>query len=205
MDSWMTPKDSPIWCSLNESYAHLDLETKKQAFQLLQEAGIPPTDKIYPWVVETIINRVSMARLEEQLHSVSQGLSGLPDQISQAVEQAVASPVQAIQSNQSTVEGLTFELRKNSVIESSLRQSGWRGIVCSLEAIAQHKMLGLTVGAIALLGMLASGLIVWGVGKGDRQIIQFNRQTIENCYEKFAVDQDGNDWFSCSGIQLPIR
>ena len=151
-----------------------------------------------------MINRVAMDRLGEKIETVEQGLSNLPSQISQAVNDSVSTPVQTIQSNQATVEQLTMELRKNSILESSLRQSGWRGVLCSLEAMGQNKMLGLTVAGIALLGMLGSGLLIWGLGRGDRQIIQFNQQTIQNCYEKFANDPDGNGWFSCDGIQLPI-
>ena len=181
------------------------MTVKQKVFLLLQDSEIPPTNKIFPWVVETMINRVSMERLGEKIETIEQSLSGLPGQIAQAVNQSVSTPVQAIQSNQSTVERLTVELRKNSVIESSLRQSGWRGVLVALEAIAQHKMLGLTVLGISLLSALLAGGVVWSLGGGDRRLIEFNRRAIENCYDKFAVDQDGNGWFSCSGIQLPMR
>ena len=117
----------------------------------------------------------------------------------------MANPVQAIQSNQSAIERLTVELRKHSVIEASLKQSGWREIICSLEAIAHHKMLGLTVGAIAFTSALVTGGIIWKLTEGDRQIIQFNRQSIEECYDKFALDEDRNGWFSCPSIQVPMR
>ena len=152
-----------------------------------------------------MINRVSMEALGDQLGAVQKGITGLPNQISQAVGNAVSSPIQAIQLSQTSIESLTVELRKNSVIESSLRQSGWRGVLCSLEAIAQHKMLGLTVAGISFVSTLVVGGIVWSLGEGDRTVMKFNRQAIQNCYERFAVDQDGNGWFSCSGIQLPIQ
>ena len=151
------------------------------------------------------MNRLAMEALGEKLETVEAGLSDLPQQVSQAVNESVSVPVQSIQSGQATVERLTMELRKNSILESSLRQSGWRGVLCSLEAIGQNKMLGLTVAGIALLGMLGSGFLIWGLGRSDRHLIQFNRQTIQNCYDKFANDPDGNGWFSCDGIQLPIN
>lgn len=199
------PNDSPIWNSLNESYPRLDLETKQKVFEFLQQVSIPPTDSIYPWVVETMVNRVSMGHLERRLEQTQQKLETLPSHLIQAINESVAAPIQAIQSSQSTIDHLTVELRKNSVIESSLRQSGWRGVICALEAIAQHKMLGLTVGAIALSSTVLTGWIIWGLGVGDRQIIQFNRQSIQECYDKFAMDEDRNGWFSCPGIQLPMR
>ncbi len=177
---------------------------KRRVFLLLQESQIPPTDKIFPWIVETMINRVSMEALGDQLEITQQGLFGLSNQISHAVGQAVASPVRSIQSSQTSVENLTVELRKNSVIQASLRQSGWRRVICALEAIPQHKILGLTVVGISLISALLAGAVTWQLSKGDRQTIQFNRQTIQNCYDKFAVDKDGNGWFSCSNIQLPM-
>ncbi len=78
-------------------------------------------------------------------------------------------------------------------------------MLCSLEAIAQHKMLRLTVVGISLVAALVTGEIVWGSGGGDRNMMKFNRPAIENCYEKFATDHDGNGWFSCPGIQLQLR
>ena len=205
MDKWIEPNDSPIWRSLNETHPHLETQIKQSVFQLLQDSQIPPTDKIFPWVIETSINRVVMEQLGEKIETVEQGLSNLPSQISQAVNDSVSTPVQTIQSNQASIERLTTELRKNSVIEASLRHSGWRGVLCSLEAIGQNKMLGLTVAGISLVGILGSGLLVWGLGRSNRQLIQFKRQTIQTCYEKFANDQDGNGWFSCNGFQLPMK
>ena len=152
-----------------------------------------------------MINRLAMEALGEKLETVETSLSDLPQQVSQAVNESVSIPVQSIQSGQATMERLTMELRKNSILEASLRQSGWRGVLCSLEAIAQNKMLGLTVAGIALVGMLGTGLLVWGLGRGEQQLLHFNRQTIQNCYDKFANDPDGNGWFSCDGIQLPIN
>ncbi|MCM1984458.1 hypothetical protein [Lyngbya confervoides] len=152
-----------------------------------------------------MINRVVMERLGDELGTTQEQWQVLPERIKQAVERSLSKPVQAIQSNQTTVEQLTVELRKNSVIQASLKDSGWRGVLCSLEAIAQHQMLGLTVGAISLFSALLAGGVVWSLGWGDRRIVEFNRQAIERCYEKFALDTDGNGWFSCSGIQLPMN
>ncbi|NJN23337.1 MAG: hypothetical protein HC810_01605 [Acaryochloridaceae cyanobacterium RL_2_7] len=63
-------------------------------------------------------------------------MKALPDHLVQSMGRSLSGPVQAIQSNQTSIESLTVELRKNSVIESSLHQSGWRGVGRSLEAIA---------------------------------------------------------------------
>ncbi len=45
-----------------------------------------------------MINRVSMEALGDQLSAFQKGVTGLPNQISQAVGNAVSSPIQAIQS-----------------------------------------------------------------------------------------------------------
>ncbi len=205
MGSWIAPNDSPIWNSLNESHPNLELPIKQRVFVLLQDSNIPPTDKIFPWIVETMINRVTMEGLADKLESTQEGMAVLPGEVSKAVGRSLSDPIGAVQANHAAVEGLTQELRRNSVIEASLKSTGWRGVICALEAMGQHRSLGLTVGAIALLSALVSGVIVWGLGEGDRKIIQFNQQTFENCYAKFATDQDGNGWFSCPGVQLPMR
>ena len=152
-----------------------------------------------------MINRVTMEGLTDKLDSTQEGMTLLPREVSKAVGRSLSDPIGSVQPNHAAVESLTQELRRNSVIEASLKSTGWRGVICALEAIGQHRSLGLTVGAIALLSALISGAVVWTLGEGDRRIIQFNRQTFENCYQKFAVDQDGNGWFSCPGVQIPMR
>ena len=145
MTNWIEPSDSPIWRSLSETHPNLEMTVKQKVFLLLQDSDIPPTNKIFPWMVETMINRVSMeGAWGRSLQRFEKSLSGLPGQIAQAVNQSVSTPVQAIQSNQSTVEQLTVELRKNSMIESSLRQSGWRGGACGFGGESLSTRWGMT-------------------------------------------------------------
>ncbi len=59
---------------------------KQKLFQLLQESGIPATDKIFPWVVETALTRIEIASLQAKLTQTDSNLAIHPEQLKNSLE-----------------------------------------------------------------------------------------------------------------------
>ncbi|QUY40414.1 hypothetical protein [Acaryochloris marina] len=120
------------------------------------------------------------------------------------MEGLLEDSVQEIRSARQDIRGLTQELRASAVLDSSLSQSGWRGIGTTIGAIFRLDNLKIVVAGMISIGFLAGiGIANW-FASGDRDIIHFNRKVIQDCHQNYAADADKNGWYTCPLFQLPM-
>lgn len=179
------------------------MEVKQRAFQLLQESAIPVTDKIFPWVVETALMRVEMEGLRASLKTSEQVNQRIPEQISKTVAELLEEPLEQVRASNNSVSKLSLQLFQSTVLEASLSQSGWLGMMAAAKAIGRHKNLAIVVGVIALISGLIGGKIAWQLGAGNRELLSHNDAVIKQCYKRFLPTKGKQDWFTCPGLQLP--
>lgn len=204
MSSWTEPKDSPIWHFLSEKYPKLPVEKKQKLFQLLQESAIPPTDKIFPWVVETVLTRVEMAELKAKLTQTDNKLVNHPEQLKDSLDLVLKPYLEAVGNNRLSSDKLTKELRAVAVIDASIAESGWRGVGAALAEIFKHQNLVTVVGVLMAVSGVLGSMLVWNLGASNRRVLQQNRQIIQECNTNLASDQDKNGWYTCPLWQLPM-
>lgn len=204
----MQPKDSPIWNFLQQHHPELPEPIKQKTFDRLQESAVPATDKIFPWIVVAVINRVVEELLQGDLQTLRQEIEKTPKQIGRQmavdVKSVLKEPVQEIRSARTDIRSLTQELRASAVLDSSLSQSGWRGIGAAINSIWRLDNLGIVVAGMISMGFLSGlGIANW-FASGDRQIIQFNQGVIQDCHQNYAADEDKNGWYTCPKFQLQM-
>lgn len=169
---------------------------------------MPATDKIFPWVVVAVINRVIEELLRGDLQELRREIDLAPKQIGQqlvvSVQEALMEPVQEIRAARKDVRVLTQELRASAVLDAALSQSGWRGIGAAIGAIFRLDNLGV-VALMICTGSLGMGLAIghWFSDR-ERGIIEFNKGVIQECHQHFAADADKNGWYTCPQFQLPM-
>ena len=204
----MQPKDSPIWNFLQQHHPDLPEPIKQKTFDRLQECDVPATDKIFPWIVVAVINRVIEELLQGDLQTLRREIEKTPKQIGRQmavdVKSVLTEPVQEIRSARTDIRSLTQELRASAVLESSLSQSGWKGIGAAINSIWRLENLGIVVAGMISMGFVAGIGITHWVASGDRDIIHFNRKIIQECKQDYAKDEDNNGWYTCPIFQLPI-
>ena len=181
---------------------------KQEVFRRLQESAVPATDKIFPWLVVAVINWVVEESLRQDLQGLRREIQATPAeigrQISETVVDVLKESVQEIRSTRHDVRGLTQELRASAVLDSSLSQSGWRGIAAAINSVWRLDNLRIVVAGIISMGFLAGiGIANW-VASGDRDIIHFNKKIIQECKQNYAKDEDNNGWYTCAIFQLPM-
>lgn len=204
----MEPKDSPIWSFIQNHHINLPEPIKQAVYVRLQECAVPATDKIFPWIVEAIINRVLGELLRGELQETRQELKVAPDvigrQMIESVKTGLADPVQEIRGTRNDIRKLTEELRASAIVDASIGQSGWRGIGAAIGAIFRLKNLSFVV------LMMVSATLGLGLALGsrfsdrEREIIDFNTGVIQDCDQNFAADADKNGWYTCPIFQLPM-
>lgn len=208
MNRWTEPNDSPIWSFIQSNHANLPEPIKQLVFLRLQETDVPTTDKIFPWVVVAVINRVIEELLRGDLQDLRREIEQAPQEIGQqlvvSIREALTEPVQEIRAARQDFRGLTRELRASAVLDASLSQSGWRGIGAAIGAIFRlENLMVVFIGAVfvsLIMGILLSN---W-VSARDRHIIDFNKKVIKECHQNYAKDEDKNGWYTCSIFQLPM-
>ena len=208
INSWTEPKDSPIWNFLQGHHANLPEPIKQTVFLRLQESAVPATDKIFPWVVEAIINRVMEELLRGDLQGLRQEIDKAPNEMRRqlivSAKEALTEPLQEIRATRKDIRVLAQELRASAVLDASLSQSGWRGIGAAVGAIFRLESLGFVV-LILFFSTLGAGLgLGYRFSAGERQMIKFNQKIIQDCRENYAVDADKNGWYTCPQFQLPM-
>lgn len=204
----MQPKDSPIWNFLQQHHPDLPEPIKQKTFDRLQECDVPATDKIFPWIVVAVINRVIEELLQGDLQKLRREIEKTPKQIGRQmavdIKSVLTEPVQEIRSARTDIKSLTQELRASAVLDSSLSQSGWRGIGAAINSIWRLDNLGIVVAGMISMGFLSGlGIANW-FASGDRQIIQFNKGVIQDCHQNYAADNDKNGWYTCPNFQLQM-
>lgn len=204
----MQPKDSPIWNFLQKHHPDLPEPIKQKTFDRLQESAVPATDKIFPWIVVAVINRVIEELLQGDLKTLRREIEKTPKQIGRQmavdVKSVLIEPVQEIRSARTDIRSLTQELRASAVLESSLSQSGWKGIGTAISSITRLDNLRVVVAGMMGTSFLIGIGIANGFAAGDREIIQFNRGVIQDCHQNYAADVDKNGWYTCPKFQLPM-
>ncbi|MGA7954000.1 MAG: hypothetical protein WCA07_10830 [Gloeobacterales cyanobacterium] len=161
------------------------------------------TDKIFPWVVETALMRVEMEGLRASLKTSEQVNQRIPEQISKTVAELLEEPLEQVRASNNSVSKLSLQLFQSTVLEASLSQSGWLGMMAAAKAIGRHKNLAIVVGVIALISGLIGGKIAWQLGAGNRELLSHNDAVIKQCYKRFLPTKGKQDWFTCPGLQLP--
>jgi hypothetical protein len=126
MPNSMSPNDSPIWRFLSEHYPTLPQDLKQELFRLLQSSGIPATDKIFPWIVETAITRIEMASLKAKLAQTDSNLAVHPEQLKKSLELVLNPYLKEVGHARIASDSLTKELRAAAIIDASMAESGWR-------------------------------------------------------------------------------
>ncbi|MEM5838738.1 hypothetical protein AAHH59_10550, partial [Pediococcus acidilactici] len=109
------PNDSPIWRFLSEHHPTLPTDKKQKLFQLLQESGIPATDKIFPWVVETALTRIEIASLQAKLTQTDSNLAGHPEQLKNSLEVVLRPYLEEVGRTRIASDKLTKELRAAAI------------------------------------------------------------------------------------------
>ena len=204
MPNWNEPNDSPIVRFLNQRHPEMPRDRKQKLCQILQASGIPATDKIFPWVVETALTRVEIAELRAQLRQTDSSLEIHPEQLQNSMGLVLRPYLEEVGRARIATDELTKELRAVAIIDASIAQSGWRGIGAALAAIFKHQNLLLVVGGLmATLGVL-SFVFAWNLGASNRLLLERNRQVIESCNAHRASDPDKNGWYTCPSWQLPM-
>lgn len=198
------PNDSPIWRFLSEHHPTLTTELKQKLFQLLQENGIPATDKIFPWIVETALTRIEIADLKAQLAQTDNHLANHPEHLKKTLQLVLNPYLEKVGSAQLASESLTKELRAAAIIDASIAESGWRGIGAALSAIFKHQNLTTVLGIFMVLSGVFGFAFAWKLGASNRLLLERNRQVIQECNTNRASDPDKNGWFTCPLWQLPM-
>ena len=198
------PKDSPIWRSLSELHPTLPQDLKQKLFHLLQESGIPATDKIYPWVVETALTRVEIASLQAQLTQTDSNLAYHPEHLKNSLELVLRPYLEEMGHARIASSDLTKELRAAAIIDASIAESGWRGIGAAGAAIFKHQNLMTMVGILMAMGGVLGFAVAWNWGAPNRLLLERNRQVIHSCNRLRASDPDLNGWYTCPLWQLPM-
>jgi hypothetical protein len=204
MLNWNEPLDSPIWRFLSERHPNLPQDLKQKLFQLLQESGIPATDKIFPWVVETALTRIEIASLQEKLTQTDSHLASHPEQLKNSMELVLNPYLEEVGLTRIASDKLTKELRAAAIIDASIAESGWRGIGAALAAIFKHQNLRTVVGILVGLGGVLGFAVAWNLGAPNRLLLERNRQVIQQCNQSRASDPDKNGWYTCPLWQLPM-
>jgi hypothetical protein len=177
---------------------------KQKVFHLLQESGIPATDKIFPWVVETALTRIEIAELRTKLTQTDSNLKGHPEQLKNSLELVLRPYLSEVGRARIASDELTHELRAAALIDASIAESGWRGIGAALAAIFKHQNLTAVVGILVASGVVLGFAIAWNLGAQNRLLLERNRQVIQQCNRLRASDPDKNGWYTCPLWQLPI-
>ncbi len=172
--------------------------------QLLQESAIPVTDKIFPWVVETVITRIEIAELKAKLTQTDSNLSGHPEQLKNSLELVLKPYLSEVGRTRIASDTLTKELRAAAIIDASIAESGWWGIGAALTAIFKHQNLMTVVGILVVSGGMLGFAIAWNLGGHNRLLLERNRQVIQQCNTNRASDPDKNGWYTCPLWQLPM-
>lgn len=170
----MKLNDSPILHFINERYPHLPPEKKQKVFDLLQASGIPPTDKIFGWIVETALLRVEVSELSENLAQTDSNLAAHPLALQSSLVTVLKPYLTAAGDSKISSDALTGELRRAAVIDASIAESGWRGIGAALAAIFKHQNLLIVVGSLMLFSGLIGADLTWKLGASDRRILEQN-------------------------------
>ena len=180
------------------------MDKKQKLYQILQSSGIPATDKIFPWVVETALTRVEIAELRAQLRQTDSSLEIHPEQLKNSMGLVLRPYLEEVGRARIATDELIKELRAVAIIDASIAESGWRGIGAALAAIFKHQNLMLVVGGLmATLGVLGF-VFAWNLGASNRLLLERNRQVIESCNTNRASDPDKNGWYTCPSWQLPM-
>ena len=198
------PNDSPILRFLNQQHPNLPTEKKQKLIQNLSESGIPATDKIFPWVVETALLRVEIAELKAKLVQSERQLALHPEQLKSSLELVLKPYLEEVGRSRMASQKLTEELRAAAVIDASLAESGWRGIGAAFAAVFKHQNLLFVMGIFVAVGGVLGLAIAWNLGGYNRRIVERNREVIQQCNLKNASDPDSNGWYTCPGWQLPM-
>jgi ElaB/YqjD/DUF883 family membrane-anchored ribosome-binding protein len=177
---------------------------KQKLFHLLQESGIPATDKIFPWVVETALTRIEIASLQEKLTQTDSHLADHPEQLKNSLELVLRPYLSEVGRTRIASDKLTKELRAAAIIDASIAESGWRGIGAAGAAIFKHQNLMTVVGILVASGVVLGFAIAWNLLAQNRLLLERNRQVIQQCNQSRASDPDKNGWYTCPLWQLPM-
>lgn len=177
---------------------------KQKLFHLLQESGIPATDKIFPWVVETALTRIEIAELRANLTRTDSNLASHPEQMKKTLEVVLSPYLSEVGRVRIASDNLTKELRAAAFIDASIAESGWRGIGAALSTIFKHQNLRTVVGILIATSGLLGFVFAWNLGAQNRLLLERNRQVIESCNSNRASDPDKNGWYTCPLWQLPM-
>lgn len=189
---------------LHERHPTLPTQVKQKLFHLLLESGIPATDKIFPWVVETALNRIEMAELMAQLRQTDSNLSSHPEHLKKTLDLVLRPYLEEVGRTRIASDTLTKELRAAAIIDASIAESGWRGIGAALAAIFKHQNLMTMVGILIATSGVLGFILAWNLGAQNRLLLERNRQVIESCNTNRASDPDNNGWYTCPSWQLPM-
>jgi len=177
---------------------------KQELFRLLQSSVIPPTDKIFPWIVETAITRIEMASLKAKLAQTDSNLQGHPEQLKKSLELVLNPYLKEVGLTRIASDALTKELRAAAVIDASIAESGWRGIGAALAAIFKHQNLMTVVGILMAMGGVLGFAIAWKLGEPNRLLLDRNQQVLQACNKNWASDPHHYGWYTCPLWQLPM-
>lgn len=177
---------------------------KQKLFHLLQESGIPATDKIFPWVVETALTRIEIAELRVNLTQTDNNLASHPEQLKKTIEVVLSPYLSEVGRVRIASDNLTRELRAAALVDASIAESGWRGIGTALSAIFKHQNLRTVVGILIATSGLLGFVFAWNLGAQNRLLLERNRRVIQVCNTSRASDPDKNGWYTCPLWQLPM-
>ncbi len=200
----MEPNDSPIVRFLNDLHPKMPTDRKQKLCQILQASGIPATDKIFPWVVETALTRVEIAELRAKLRQTDSNLASHPEQLQNSLSVVLKPYLEEVGRARIATDKLTKELRAVVIIDASIAESGWRGIGAALAAIFKHQNLMMVVGGLMAMSGVLGFVFAWNLGAQNRLLLERNRQVIEECNTNRASDPDKNGWYTCPSWQLPM-
>jgi hypothetical protein len=179
-------------------------QVKQKLFHLLLESGIPPTDKIFPWVVETALTRIEMAEFGAKLAQTDSNLALHPLQLKKTLAEVLQPYLEEVGRTRIASDTLTKELRAAAIIDASIAISGWRGIGAAIAAIFKHQNLRIVVGILMGMSLVLGFVVAWNLGVQNRLLIERNQQVIQECNTQSASDPDKNGWYTCPLWQLPM-
>ena len=189
---------------LHARHPQMPTQVKQKLFHLLLESGIPPTDKIFPWVVETALTRIEMAEFGAKLAQTNSSLALHPEQLKNSLSLVLQPYLEEVGRARIATDNLAYELRAAAIIDASIANSGWRGIGAALSAIFKHQNLLVVVGILMAMSLVLGFAIAWNYGGQNRQVMERNRQVIQECNTNRASDPDNNGWYTCQLWQLPM-
>ena len=154
--------------------------------------------------METALTRIEMAEFGAKLAQTNSSLALHPEQLKNSLSLVLQPYLEEVGRARIATDNLAYELRAAAIIDTSIANSGWRGIGAAIGAIFKHQNIRTVVGILMAMSLALGFAIAWNYGAQNRLLVERNQQAFESCNTNRASDPDNNGWYTCPLWQLPM-